>query len=213
MKAIDKQYWKKYYAEPEEMDGIVNAQHHAEYLKNYFDIERVKVKSIFDFGFGLGFLFEALVKKFEPTKVGGIEPSDYAYEFFLKRGKNLIKYYDIELNQESLLDWAEKKKKASFDLGICTSVFQYLKEDELRIIIPELKKKIKYLYFSVPTDKEYIRQKEDHNFKDEYAYSRKKEFYYDLLSPHFTFISSRLLESKHYFDEKNTPFTDLLFRF
>ena len=34
-----------------------------------------------------------------------------------------------------------------------------------------------------------------------------------MIKKHFTFVSSRMLESKVYFDEESTLFTDLLFRF
>ena len=74
-------------------------------------------------------------------------------------------------------------------------------------------KKVKYLYLTVPTDKELEQQVSTLNFKDEYALKRTQEFYYNLLSKNFTFISSRILESKTYFDNDTTSITDLLFRF
>lgn len=72
---------------------------------------------------------------------------------------------------------------------------------------------MKFIYLTVPTDSEFKRQVDDLDFKDEYAIHRTREKYQKLLRPHFTFISSRFLESKHFFDEETTPFTDHLYRY
>jgi hypothetical protein len=99
------------------------------------------------------------------------------------------------------------------DLGICTSVFQYLTDKELKEALPIISKRIKYLHLTVPTDVELGRQVSELEFKDEYAIHRTREQYQKLLKPHFTFVSARVLESKHYFNEDTTAFTDLLYRF
>jgi len=114
-----------------------------------------------------------------------------------------------------LLTWCrtERKKESKFDLGICTSVFQYLSDKDLKEILPILSKRIKYLYLTVPTNIELGRQVSELDFKDEYAIHRTKEQYQKLLRPHFTFVSARVLESKQFFDEESTHFTDLLFRY
>jgi len=92
-------------------------------------------------------------------------------------------------------------------------VFQYLTDKELKEIIPVLSKRIKFLYLTVPTNVELGRQVSELEFKDEYAIHRTREQYQKLLRPHFTFVSARVLESKHFFNEETTPFTDLLFRY
>ncbi len=84
---------------------------------------------------------------------------------------------------------------------------------ELKEIIPILSRRMKYLYLTVPKDKEPQRQISDLDFKDEYAIHRPREKYQKLLKPHFNFLSARVLESKHFFDEEPTSFTDLLYRF
>jgi hypothetical protein len=88
-----------------------------------------------------------------------------------------------------------------------------LSDKELKEIIPILAKRIKYLYLTVPTNVELGRQVSELDFKDEYAIHRTREKYQKLLKPHFTFVSARVLESKHHFDEESTVFTDLLYRF
>ena len=60
---------------------------------------------------------------------------------------------------------------------------------------------------------ELARQVEDLDFKDQYATHRTREQYQKLLRPHFTFVSSRVLESKHFYNEETTYFTDLLYRY
>ena len=73
-----------------------------------------------------------------------------------------------------------------FDLGICTSIFQYLTDKDLKEIIPILSERIRYLYLTVPTDIELGRQISELDFKDEYAIHRSREKYQRLLKPHFT---------------------------
>ena len=75
-----------------------------------------------------------------------------------------------------------------------------------------LSRRIKYLYLTVPTNKELDRQIEDLNFDDKYAYRRSSEFYKKVVGQGFTNISSRIWESKHHFNEETTLFTDLLYR-
>ena len=58
-----------------------------------------------------------------------------------------------------------------------------------------------------------IEKIEDLEFKDEYAFRRSRNWYQKELKKHFTFVSSRVLESKVHFKEEDTFFTDLVFRF
>ena len=160
-------------------------------------------------------MFQAVLKEFKPYKTIAIEPSDYAFERLSKKKLKSVDSTKVNLYQEDILKFCESRlsKLNTLDLGLCTSVFQYLQEDEIDKILPILSEKIRYLYFTVPTDVELKRQREELEFCDEYAYSRSKDWYFKKLSPHFTFISARLLESKVHFNEENTLFTDLLFRF
>jgi hypothetical protein len=139
----------------------------------------------------------------------GLEPSGHAFS----KGKRLLKNYQVKLREEDLVSWCNRKEKRVYDLGICTSIFQYLKNDEIRQVLPVISKKVKFLYFSVPTDLEQDRLKKELDFVDQYAFRRSREEYLDLITPHFTIVSSRILESKIYFDPENTHLTDLLFRF
>ena len=209
------EYWDVNYADPEEMDNIVNAKEHADYLKAIMGLEYVDISSVIDLGFGLGFLFEEVLKNFIPYRAHGIEPSRYPFDVVTKRKISPVESTKLVLENIDLVSWAKKELKNSktFDLGLCTSVFQYLSDEEIEIVMPVLAQRIRYLYFSVPTNLELKRQVSDLEFKDEYAIHRTREKYLKLIRPHFTFISSRLLESKIHFDEESTNFTDLLFRF
>ena len=75
-----------------------------------------------------------------------------------------------------------------------------------------MSQRVKYLYLTVPTDVELERQIEELDFHDQYALKRNSKFYREILSPHFTMISSKIWESKFYFNERTTHFTDLLYR-
>lgn len=215
MSSFDKTYWDKNYSDPMSMDGIGNAKDHVKYLKSYLAIEHVDISTIVDLGFGYGHLFREMMKAFVPYRAVGIEPSPYAFKKAKIDKLKPVASTDLKLYQEDLLTWCrtDRKKNNNFDLGICTSVFQYLSDKDLKEIIPILSKRIKYLYLTVPTDEELKRQISELDFKDEYAIHRSREKYQKMLRPYFTFVSSRVLESKHYFDEKSSHFSDLLYRY
>ena len=213
---FDEKYWKEYYSEPEEMDGMANAHLHAKYLKSFMSLEMVDVSSVIDFGFGLGELFKAVLKEFKPYRVQGIEPSSYAFQQMTKKKLNVVAGTKLQLIQTDLVSWCKEhaKKEKWFDLGICTSVFQYLSDEEIEFALPILAKSVKYLYFSVPTDKELRYQVSDLEFHDVNAIRRERGKYLKILSPYFTIVGSRLLESKYHFKkDEDSPFSDFLFRF
>lgn len=213
-KGFEKDYWEKNYAQPEEMDNIFNAKEHAEYLKSILTLEGVDVNSVIDLGFGLGVLFKEVLKTFKPYRAHGIEPSEHPFLIVSKK-KMAVESTKLTLENIDLVSWAKKdyKKDRTYDLGLCTSVFQYLSDEEIEFVMPIMAKRIRFLYFSAPTNLELKKQIEDVEFKDEYAIHRSKERYLKLIRPHWTIVSSRLLESKVHFDEDTTHFTDLLFRF
>lgn len=215
MTHFDKTYWDKNYSDPMSMDGIGNAKEHTEYLKAFFAVEHVNITTMVDLGFGYGHLFREMMKAFIPYKALGIEPSEYAFKKAKIDKLRPVDSTDLTLLQEDIITWArtERRKFKIFDLGLCTSVFQYLSDKDLKEIIPVMSKRIRYLYLTVPTNVELKRQVEELDFKDEYAIHRTREQYQKLFRPHFTFVSARILESKHFFDEETTTFTDLLYRF
>lgn len=212
---FDKSYWDKNYSDPMSMDGIGNAKEHVRYLESFFNVEHVDISTVIDLGFGYGHLFREMLKTFKPHMARGIEPSPYAFKKVKLDKLRPVPSTDLKLYEEDLITWCKsnRKNETKFDLGICTSVFQYLSDKDLKVIIPILAKRVKYLYLTVPTDLELKRQIEELDFKDEYAIHRSREKYQKLLRPHFTFVSSRVLESKSYFDDESTHFTDLLFRY
>lgn len=212
---FEEEYWNRCYSDPDSMDGVGNACTHALYLKSALDLEFVEVKSIVDLGFGLGRLFDESLSIFRPRRAVGIEPSLFAYEEMMKRKSFDQTAINVVFHREDLLTWCINKRKGetSFDLGICNSVFQYIPEEDLRQIVPVLAKRIKHLYLAVPTDRELERIEKEHEFHDPWAIPRTKDFYRDILSPWFAFVSCRLLESKCHYSEEDTPFTNLLYRF
>lgn len=214
MTKFEKTYWDKNYSDPMSMDGIGNAKDHVRYLQSFLAIEHVDISTVVDLGFGYGHLFREMLKAFKPHTAVGIEPSPYAFKKAKPDKLKPVPSTELSLFEEDLKTWCQKSRKGNkFDLGICTSVFQYISDKDLREIIPVLAQRIKYLYLTVPTDVELGRQVSELEFKDEYAIHRTREKYQKLLKPHFTFVSARVLESKSYFDEESTSFTDLLYRF
>lgn len=214
-KGFPKEYWDINYEEPEEMDNIVNAKEHAEYMRALFALQMIDINSVVDLGFGLGHLFKEVLKTFKPYRALGIEPSQFPYEVVSKKKLTTIESTKLKLLNIDLVSWSKtpEKKSEVFDLGICTSVFQYLTDEEIKTVLPIMSERIRYLYFSVPTNIEYERQISEMDFHDEYAIHRTQKDYLKLLAPHFAIVANRLLESKIHFNEKTTPFNDLLFRF
>lgn len=211
------QYWLENYSDLEEMDGIANAKAHANYLKALFDLEYIDISSIVDLGAGLGRIAQEVVRLFKPYRFDAIEPSFFAYKKLSNNWSTIvpIRSTQAKLQQININQWCDqvKKNKMVFDLGLCNSVLQYLSEDELKKAVPLLAKHCRYLYLAVPTSLELKRQRDEIEFNDRFAYRRSKAFYVEILKPHFTFVSARLLESKKYFDSKTTHFSDLLYRF
>lgn len=212
--SFDKEYWDLNYSDPQSMDGIGNAKEHTKYLKSFFDLELIDISSIIDFGFGYGHLFQTIMKAYKPYKACGIEPSKYAFDKARGRKLRPVESTDLTLLNESLMQWCGRNENTElvFDLGICTSVLQYVPDKELEQIIPILSKRVKYLYLTLPTDKELERQVSDLEFHDTYAIRRTRAFYRKILGESFTNISSKIWESKHFFDEESTLFTELLYR-
>ena len=215
MTKFDKTYWDKNYSQPMTMDGIGNAKEHVRYLKSFLAVEHVEITSVIDLGFGYAHLFREMLKAFIPYRAVGIEPSPYAFKKPKPDKPRPVESTDLQLYEEDLLTWCrtDRKKNNNFDLGICTSVLQYLTDKEIKEVMPILSQRIKYLYLTVPTNVELGRQVSELEFKDEYAIHRTREQYQKLIRPYFTFVSSRVLESKHFFDEESTLFTDLLYRY
>jgi len=214
MSNFEKDYWDLNYSEPQTMDCIGNAKAHVNYLKSIFELEHVDVSSVIDLGCGYAYFFQKVLKAFLPYRACAIEPSQYALDKAKQRKLKPVESTKLSLFNENIEQWCEREdsKKNRFDLALCTSVFQYLPEESLNKILPILSRRVKYLYLTVPTDIELDRQIEELKFHDTYALRRSKKYYWNLISKDFTNVSSRLWESKYYFNEDTTFFTDLLYR-
>jgi hypothetical protein len=214
MNTFEQEYWDKNYSQPNSMDGIGNAKDHAKYLKSFFDLELVDISTIVDLGFGYGHLFQKMMKTFVPYRACGVELSKFAFNKARSRKLKPVESTKLKLYNESLQTWCQRKenKNLRFDLGLCNSVLQYIPTKDLDEIIPILARRVKFLYLTVPTDIELDRQIEELDFYDSYAIRRSRKFYRSLLSKNFTNISSKLWESKSFYNEKTTLFTDLLYR-
>ena len=208
---FSEEYWVDNYSDPESMDCIGNVKEHFNYLSSLFSLEMIEIRSMVDLGFGLGAMIKEGRKKLSITRVCGVEPSPHAFEI-MQNWKKKYGIKNVTLKNMGMVEWLEKAK-GRYDLGLCNSVLQYLTTKEMEVAIPLLAKRVKYLYLTVPTDLELDFQIRDHQFKDYYAQRRSRSFYQKVLKRDFTFISNRLLESRHFFDEETTLFTNLLYRF
>jgi hypothetical protein len=210
---FDDTYWQVNYAEPEIMDGVVNADAHAAYVKASFDVAMAAPISLADFGFGLGRMFQAMLTALRPHRAYGLEPSPTAFEagrYHLRapRGTRL------ELEPLDLVTWCGLPDDAArdFDLGVCASVLQYLPDDDVPVVLATLARRCTWLYLSVPTAEEQARLHADHDFVDAWAHERPRDWYLRRISPHFDVVGARLLESRARRGWSVSPFTDHLFR-
>lgn len=215
MTNFKKEYWDKNYSEPDTMDCIGNSDEHVNYLYSIFNLEKIDISSIVDLGMGHGVLFREVMAKFIPYKAYGIEPSSYIFKKVKKESLRPVESTNLVLKNITIQKWLDEidGKKQAFDLALCNSVFQYIESEDLDLIVQGLSKHIKYLYLTVPTDKELKKQVSDLEFDDEYAIARSRSFYQKLMKKHFTCVSSRLWESKYFFNEKTSLFSDLLYRY
>ncbi len=209
-----KEYWDKNYSQPQTMDCIGNAKEHVQYMKSFFELELIDISSVIDFGFGYGYLFQKVMKAFIPYQACGLEPSKFAFDKASARKLKPVESTNLSLYNESIQKWCERKNtpKNRFDLGICTSVLQYVEDKDLDLVLKTMGERVKYIYLTVPTDLELDAQIEVLDFHDTYAIRRSREFYRNIIGKYFTNISSKIWESKFYFDEKTTLFSDLLYR-
>ncbi|MBT4792376.1 MAG: class I SAM-dependent methyltransferase, partial [Halobacteriovoraceae bacterium] len=148
MEEFNKSYWDTNYSEPKTMDCIGNAKEHANYLKSFFELELIDISSVVDLGAGYGYLFQKVLKTFIPYKACAIEPSKYAFEKMRARKIKPVESTKLKLYQESIEAWCARneKNKNTYDLALCTSVFQYLSEDSIDIILPIIASRVKFIY-------------------------------------------------------------------
>ncbi|MEM7535718.1 MAG: class I SAM-dependent methyltransferase [Chloroflexota bacterium] len=214
---FSKQYWDENYYDLSLMEFTFNARQHAVALRELFSLEDIHVNTMIDFGFGLGHLLREMTIAFQPFIVVGVEPSEYPFQVVKDEAvlDNLANA-DVHLFQTDMHSWLHKEHpplEAPLDLGICSGVFQYLSDDEIASVVPQLAHWVKYLYFTVDTDLLYQYQEEELDYVDRFATQRSQQQYYEMITPYFTAVSSRLLESKTYFNTQNTQFKELFFRF
>ncbi|MEZ4269380.1 MAG: class I SAM-dependent methyltransferase [Myxococcota bacterium] len=214
----DATYWRECYADPELMDGVFNAEDHAAYLDRLLALEGVTVRTMVDLGFGLGHLTDAVIAVLRPREVEATEPSAWARERALARGLGRVRLDGRparpRIRSLDLAAWcAEPPPAAPFDLGVCTSVLHYLDDDALALVIPALAQRMRYLYLTLPTAHDLARQRADEDFNDRHAIGRTREQWWAALSPHFTCVANRLLESRALRDPASPSFEDDLYRF
>ena len=95
---------------------------------------------------------------------------------------------------------------------MCTSVLQYLDDDELELVVPTLARRVKYLYLTVPSATELDHQEQVEQFYDRWAIRRSRQVWREWIGPHFVVVGARLLESRYNVETSRSPFTDHLFR-
>lgn len=210
---FDDTYWQVNYADPEIMDGVVNAEAHAAYVKASFDVVMAAPVSLADFGFGLGRMFQAMIDALRPRRAYGLEPSPTAFEagrhhLRTPRGTRLV------LEPLDLSAWCglPDDPARDFDLGVCASVLQYLPDADVGVVLDTLARRCTWLYLSVPTAEEQARLRADYGFQDPWAHVRPRTWYLEQLAPHFEVVGARLLESRSRRGWSESPFTDHLFR-
>lgn len=206
-------YWDALYKRATHIDGFSNGAEHAAYLKSLMYLDMVVVSSIADLGFGPGHLFSAFVQSFQPSRALGLEPSTVAFDRLDKSAFD-VEGVCLKLLNTDVRTWTQRRPDGwtYFDLGVATSIFQYLSDRHFEEVVPVLAARFQWLYVTIPTTAEYAFMKGQSGFHDPWAHSRSADYYRRVFSQHFHFIGSRLLESKRAFKSTQSPFTEDLFR-
>ena len=214
-RGFEDRYWEALFSDPEGMECVGNAARHADYLVAALAVETVSVRSIVGIGVGLGRLFSEVLQRYRPRRALALEPSPWAWSRLKAEELKPTKSTNLRLLRQDLLSLCQRETPGwdRFDLGLCTSVLQYLSETEINHIMPVLAHRVGHLYLTVPTDLELEIQKEESELRDEWAHSRSADWYRARIRPHFAVVSGRLLQSRVLYDERSSPFTDLLYRF
>merc|ERR1712129_465803 len=104
-----------------------------------------------------------------------------------------------------------KKFSGAYSLGLCVSVLQYMDDKDCELTLRSLAKHCDFLYFDVVTSEEYeIMSNGGSQFKDAWAISRSKLFYWKILFKHFRMVSNMIWESKYFYPttrDSNIPNT------
>jgi len=198
---FDSTYWNEIYGDGYDVDGTFNAKEHAKYLKAIFDLMNIEVRSLLDVGFGKGILLKEFAAAFRPARIVAIDPSEERIQEILR--KKWIQKYNIAIKCG---DISSSKIHGQYTLAIFNSVAQYIPGD-LEIIFKKLSRVARYVYFSAPTDKDYVRMKKEVRFTDPYAHHRSRKEYLAAISPWYNIVSYNLLERK----SKSTKFNDEIF--
>ncbi|PJZ70711.1 SAM-dependent methyltransferase [Leptospira perolatii] len=192
---FESSYWKEIYGSGIDVDASFNAKEHANYMKSVFELMQLQIYSVADFGFGKGILLKEVVKALRPSRVFAIDPSEEMIDAMALQ--KWIHSYNLSFLHSTIQDLDSKYFIGSpFDLGICNSVVQYVEDSDIKPIFEKLHKIVKYLYFSVPTNKDYDRMKKEIFFVDPYAHARSRRFYEKVILKYFRRVSFNLLESR-----------------
>ena len=192
---FEETYWSEIYF-PYKIDGEFNSNKHIEYIYSFFKLHNYQIRNIIDIGFGNGKLLKETITKIKPNKVIAIDISNLKTNELLKkkwlRNTNFAVY-----NIDFLTFDTSNFEKKPFDLSICNSVLQYIKSiEDLELCFIKLSKISKYVYMSIPTDKDYTLMKSKLNFTDRFAFQRTKDLYLHLIKKYFRIISYNILENK-----------------
>ncbi|MFK8139298.1 MAG: class I SAM-dependent methyltransferase [Bdellovibrionales bacterium] len=203
-------YFRKIYDENSLIDGDFNAKSHVDYLKATFKLLEFPLETVADFGFGKAKVFYELYRTLKPKSLYGLEVSEFAFQNLNDSGW-LKRSSGVEIENIGLCDFVPPE--ASFDIGVCNSVLQYIPDVELEKAVSILAYSCKYIYLHVPTKEDYGKLEESLNFKDPYALQRSDKEYRDLFSYYFTPVSWGIMESKYLVENMNSCFFDSLYRF
>jgi trans-aconitate methyltransferase len=210
-KAFEREYWGEMYLEDEEsvIDGLFNAKGHARYAKALFKFMELEVRSLGDFGFGLGVLLKEFVKVFQPKQIIAIDPSHFCVQKLVK--KKWIQNQNIAIVRSNFHDFdTSHLEENPLDLVIVNSVLQYFPNKDFEFQVSRLSKICRYLYITLPTKKDYKKMRKDFDFTDPYAYERDVQYYRKAFQKHFDIVSYNLMESK--LRVEDTPFLYEFFR-
>ena len=168
---FDKEFYDRFYrrpstavAKPEEFKRL------ADFVLRYLDYVDIPVRSVIDFGCGLGLWQAVLAATERPITYTGVEVSTYLCDKYGWKQASVVEF----------------KSRSKYDLIICQDVLPYLTDREVRLAIRNIVKLCRgAVYIQAITKEDWDQENCDRKRTDPAMRRRETDWYRKLFSRYF----------------------------